>query len=177
MQLGGHNSVHGTIHHTTEGENLPEKGQWQVFTKSDVVNFIRSIDFSNISVPRRYTSSLDEESTEPFITAFFTALVSKAVLSPRLQSHPKKLLIYPILKVLQKKELKRISLLQISSRKRRLNLQYLLSLKSPRPLLLCRPPCSNMWTTSIWISQKLNCTSSSIQSAALLVYFVYLVIS
>ena len=78
--------------------STPQRGQvsdvtqWQVFTKADVISFIKSIDFPNISVPRKYSSSYDENSMAPFIDSFFTALSKAIHKSSPPKASPKKLL-------------------------------------------------------------------------------------
>jgi RNA recognition motif-containing protein len=73
-------------------KNVSEIAQWQIFTKADIINFIKSIDFPDISVPRRYASSHDEDSMKPFIESFFGALSKAVCESSPPKASPKKLL-------------------------------------------------------------------------------------
>ena len=75
-----------------KSKSYSESAQWQIFTKMDAINFINSIDFADFSIPHRYTSSLDEESLQPFIKSFFAALSDSIFQSSPPKASPKKLL-------------------------------------------------------------------------------------
>jgi len=72
--------------------NLVELASWRTFTKTDVIKFISSVDFAEISVPSRYASSLEEESMESFLELFFAALSREIFKSAPPKASPKELL-------------------------------------------------------------------------------------
>ena len=77
---------------TPERSKASDISQWQIFSKEDVITFLKSIDFPAISVPRRYTTSSDEDSLGPFLQFFFAELSKAIFKSSPPKTSPKKLL-------------------------------------------------------------------------------------
>jgi len=91
--------IHDKVHPVTmDPFTTPQRSkesdvsQFQIFSKADVINFLKSFDFSSIAVPQRYSTSSDEDCMAPFLQSFFNELSKAVFKSSPPKASPKKLL-------------------------------------------------------------------------------------